>query len=448
MDRSGIPLYFSLPLGGGGLVLLMFTLLKTGGLSLGSLGDREALVFVLAGLAVLALGILAAENYGPEVIWACLLPVALALFVRVLCLDHITQDYELFLSRWAEAFRAGGGFDAVKENIGNYNAPYLYFLAAISYLKFPDLYAIKLFSILFDFLLAWGGLRLCRVFFPGDSLRPAAAFCVLLLLPTVILNGAYWGQCDSVYAAFVLHALASALDKKSASSVLLLSVAFSFKLQTVFLIPLWCALWFGGRIKFRHLLLFPVGYAATILPALALGKPLGDILGVYVGQMGEYADRLTLNAPSVYSLIPYGTQADLKAAPVWGIATAFVLVLALLAFLFFRRGLLSDSAFLTAGVVLAVGIPFLLPYMHERYFFLADVLTAVWAVSDPRRIFQAAGVQAASLSAYHAYLVLAYFCPLTIGELCFPLGAEALILAAVLFSTAVILYRQFGIKWR
>ena len=42
-----------------------------------------------------------------------------------------------------------GGFAAVKLPIGNYNAPYLYFLAAISYLPIPDLYLIKLFSILF-----------------------------------------------------------------------------------------------------------------------------------------------------------------------------------------------------------------------------------------------------------------------------------------------------------
>lgn len=440
MDRSGIRPYICLPLGGGGLLLLMLALLKTGGLTLGGLDDRVAVVFLLTALAVAALGILAAENYGPDVIWACLLPIALALFLRVLCLDHVTQDYELFLSRWAEAFRTGGGFDAVKENIGNYNAPYLYFLAAISYLKFPDLYAIKLFSILFDLVLAWGGLRLCSVFFPHGGLRPALAFCTLLLLPTVILNGAYWGQCDSVYAALALHAMASALDRKPASSVLLLSVAFSFKLQTVFLIPLWCVLWYGGRVKFRHLALFPVGYAVTILPALALGKPLGDILGVYAGQMGQYTDRLTLNAPSVYSLIPYGAEVDLSAASAAGIAAAFILVGALLFFLFFRRGRLTDQAILTAGVILAVGVPFFLPYMHERYFYPADVLTAVWAVSDPRRVFQAAGTQAASLGGYHAYLVLAYFCPLALAGLVFPLGAEALILAAVLVSSAAILY--------
>ena len=94
----------------------------------------------------------------------------------------------MFLSQWAAAFRDGGGFAAVKLPIGNYNAPYLYFLAAISYLPIPDLYLIKLFSILFDVVLAWGGFRLVRHFAPERPNRPLLCFCLLLLLPTVILK--------------------------------------------------------------------------------------------------------------------------------------------------------------------------------------------------------------------------------------------------------------------
>ena len=103
--------------------------------------------------------------------------------------------------------------------IGNYNAPYLYFLAAISYLPIPDLYLIKLFSILFDVVLAWGGFRLVRHFAPERPNRPLLCFCLLLLLPTVILNGAFWGQCDALYGALTLHALACALERRNRSSL-------------------------------------------------------------------------------------------------------------------------------------------------------------------------------------------------------------------------------------
>jgi len=444
MSRPGLKLYIALPLGIAGLALILFTLIKLGGLTQGDTADKLTVGLVLFALATLALLLTAVQGYSTALVWAFLFPIALALFLRVLCLDHSTQDYMLFLSPWAAAFRAGGGFAAVKDNIGNYNVPYLYFMAIISNFKLPDLYAIKLFSIFFDIILAWGGLRLTRVICGLNSLRPAAAFCLLLFLPTVVLNGAYWGQCDAIYAALVLHAIASALDKKPTSSVLLLAVAFSFKLQTIFLIPLWCILWYAGRVKIRHLLLFPAGYALTIAPALLLGKPLTDILGVYVGQMGEYTDRLTLNAPSLYALIPYGTQVNTALISRAGILAAFALVLLLLALLFPLRKRLEDGTILTAAVILAVGIPFLLPYMHDRYFYMADVLTLTWACTDPRRVFHAAGVQVASLGSYHAYLQLQYAFPVTLLGYTFSMGGEALIMLTVLLSAAVILRNELS----
>ena len=91
----------------------------------------------------------------------------------------------------------------------------------------------------------------------------------------MILNGAFWGQCDALYGALTLHALACALEGRNRSSLLLLGIAFSFKLQTVFVLPLWGGLWLLRRVRFRELLWFPAAYAATCVPALLLGKPLG-----------------------------------------------------------------------------------------------------------------------------------------------------------------------------
>lgn len=32
-------------------------------------------------------------------------------------------------------------------------------------------------------------------------------FAVVIMLPTVILNSAYWGQCDSIYTTFIILTL-------------------------------------------------------------------------------------------------------------------------------------------------------------------------------------------------------------------------------------------------
>ena len=345
MNRPSSPL----PRAAAGLFLLALSLLPAGSLSLGGPGAHAAVYFLLLALAGLALGLLFLSGLDRDRLLAALLPVGLALFLRALLLDYQSQDYQVFLSQWAAAFRDNGGFAAVKLPIGNYNAPYLYFLAAISYLPIPDLYLIKLFSVLFDVVLAWGGFRLVGQLCPGDRDRPLLCFCVLLLLPTAVVNGAFWGQCDALYGALVVHALACALEKRPCASLALLGVAFSFKLQTVFVLPLWGALVLLGWAPLRALLCFPAAYAATCVPALLLGKPLGDILGVYFGQAAEYAGYLNLNAPNLYAFLPHGAQVDTAVLSRLGIAAALVLALAVAALLWLRRRQADGRALLPSG---------------------------------------------------------------------------------------------------
>ena len=434
MSRSPSARTLSLACAAGGAVLLLLSLVRCAGLSHAPSRGFAACALVL--LFCLAAGLLYGASRSLDLVLRALPFLGLALLLRAVCLDHVTDDYVTFLSDWAAFFRENGGWAAVALPKGNYNAPYLYFLAAISYLPVYDLYAIKLFSVLFDVLLAWGGCRLIAAV-PGReggaAARAAAGFCLLLLLPTVVLNGSYWGQCDAIYGALCLHGLASGLSGKPRSSVVLAALAFSCKLQTVFLLPVWAVLWMSRRTRFRHLLWFPAACVLSVLPALALGKPLGDVLGVYFGQAAEYSAYLTLNAPSLYALIPYGAQVDVALAARVGILAAFALVLGVLGWLLLHRKELSRRAVFLAGVVFAIGVPLLLPHMHDRYFFLADVLTLTWACSHRRGVLPAVLTQIASLGAYHAYLLLRY---------AFPMGLGAILLLLALLWTLWALVRE------
>lgn len=389
-------------------------------------------VLLLALWLVLGVCLLHRAELPKALFWLCSAALLCALVLRVFALDHETGDYLNDFTNWFRLFRENGGFAAIHMPIGNYNAIYLYFMAAISYLPGRDLYLIKLLPIFCDLLLAFTGLRLSRILRPGKDKLAAGAFCLLLLLPTVVLNGAYWAQCDCAYGALAMLALTDTLDKHPARGVVWLALAFSIKLQAIFLVPLWCVLWYSGRVKFKHLWLFPLTYAATLLPALLLGKPLADTLGVYSGQMGLFNDRLTLNAPSVYALIPYGVEPDLVLWPKLGIAAAFVLVAGLLGGLFFFRKRLTDRIILTAAVILTIGVPLFLPYMHERYFFLAETLSVVWALGTWRRAPVAVLVQIAALGGYHAYLVLRYAFPMAWGAW--------MLIAALIWTTAELVW--------
>ena len=205
-----------------GTVLLAGTAWACLSLERGGPPDRIAVAAALLLLAVLALALLRWEGCGRDTLLILLLPVGAAMLLRTLSLDYAGTDYKNFLTHWYAYFQEHGGFQAVSHAVGDYNVPYLYFMAFISYLSAPDLYLIKLFSIIFDVILAWGCYRLVRSLTRErqGSAAPLIAFAAALLLPTVVLNGAYWGQCDVIYGALCIHAAALVLEGLDAGRLL------------------------------------------------------------------------------------------------------------------------------------------------------------------------------------------------------------------------------------
>ena len=101
-------------------------------------------------------------------------------------------------------------------------------MALFSYSRIRDLYLIKLLSIFFDVLLAWGGMRLVSRL-TDSPLRRIGCFFTILLLPTVFLNGAVWGQCDSIYVALAVLALADALEEHPVRAMVLLALSLRWR---------------------------------------------------------------------------------------------------------------------------------------------------------------------------------------------------------------------------
>ena len=356
--------------------------------------------------------------------------LALAFSLRALCLNYETLDYQNFLSVWVDFFRRNGGFAALSQPVGNYNIPYLYFLALFSYLPLDDLYLIKLLSIFFDLLLAWAAMGIVKKLggSPGQRL---AAFFLVLFLPTVVLNGALWGQCDSIYVALALMSIYWALDDRPVLSMLAMTLSFGFKLQAVFIMPVLAILWMQGKFKLRHFLIFPLAYVILVLPAVLLGRPFLETITLYFNQTGSIGSGLNYNSPSIFGIFWHVDNEAL--ASKLAIAAAFVFMLLVLLVCYVNRKRLSSRSMLTAAVLLAVGIPFLLPHMHDRYFFASDILTLTLACVCLRFSPAAVLAQFASLLGYHAYLKMRYLLPMSYGS-------WALIL--VLIMAAALLFRE------
>ena len=343
-------------------------------------------------------------------------------------MSHVTLDYEDFLSQWVDYYRQNGGFAALGDKIGNYNLPYLYFLAFFSYIGVNDLYLIKALSIVFDVILAWGAMQLIGVY-TASSAKRLTAFFLVLYWPTVILNGAYWGQCDSIYTAFAVISIYLALRSRGAAAMICIAVSFAFKLQAVFIMPIFVVLLIAKRVKLWHFVLFPVTYVVLMLPAVMAGYPLLDTITLYFDQMGTVGSALNYNSSSIYAL--FGNVSNESLASALGILAAFTLMGGVFLWAFMRRRYLNDWALLGCAVILAVGIPYLLPHMHERYFFVADILTLLLAVAAPEFMVLPVLCEFASLLGYHAYLKMRYLLPMSYGAV-----ALAVVLAGAVAYTA------------
>ncbi len=355
-----------------------------------------------------------------------------AFVLRYAAMDYETLDYIDWISRWVQHFRDNGVWAGLGTEIWacNYNVPYLYFLAIFSQLNIDDLYTVKLLSILFDILLAWGVLKIVSLFSESRG-RRMAAFLGTLWLPTVFLNGAYWGQCDSMYAALCLWSLYLVLTDRPWTSVIVYALSFSLKLQAIFLMPVFLVFIIARKMKFQHLLAFPVTYVLTILPAVIAGRSFTELLLLYYNNTDSIGTGLNYNSSSMYAISEF-PNLDLGLAAAIGIVLAFGLCAVIYFWLLLRQKDIDSSVILAAAMILCLGIPFFLPHMHDRYFFLADILAFTIAVAFPWESLLPVLVSFGSLLGYHAYLRLRYLLPMMYGgfAMLFALLLSILFLAA------------------
>lgn len=354
---------------------------------------------------------------------------AVTMMARVSMLDFVTADYVSFLSGWTAAFREGG-FAMLAQNVGDYNLLYQYALLLIANTPLYDLYLIKLFTVVFDYALAVAMMRAAGVY--GGERAKLPVLMLMMVLPTTLLGGACWGQCDSVYAFLVVMSFTMLGTDRPARAAAFLALAFAFKLQTIFVFPVVLLGLINKKYKLRHALVFAAAYIVTMIPALVAGRPFMDALSVYANQsMGQYYDRLTYNAPNLYLFFPMlefassqeftwmryipgldakGTNAyldadllpDLQHAALYA---CIVLTLIVVIYWLVHWREIDMSMTLEFALFFAIFLPFVMPKIHERYFYLADMLSILYAAKRSDRRFMPLLVVGASLMSYVPYLM-------------------------------------------
>ncbi len=323
------------------------------------------------------------------------------LIVRALLLHGSNEDMDVFRS-WLAVLQQHGATELLQTEFRtNYTPLYLYALIAGDAVlpHGADELIIKWGPMVFDYVGAFFAYRIVRLRY-REGLRPALAFAAVLLAPTVVLNSSYWGQIDSVWTAGLLACVYFVLIRREVAAFVAFGFALAIKVQGVFLLPVLVLLALRHRVRWRSFLIPPLVYLLAALPALLAGKPLRDVLGLYFDQAG-YFGELTLMAPNPYQWVPERLSGRLS-DPATALAVLVVAVVVVAA----ARAIVSldDEIILASSAISLVLVPFLLPHMHERYFYGADVFTIVLAFWATRWAAVAVLVQGVSLLAYAPFL--------------------------------------------
>ena len=337
-----------------------------------------------------------------------LLFTALMVAARGMMFSFPSYDMQVCLVPWFKQIKEAGGFASLAQNIGDYNLLYLTFLSALSYIDADPMLLIKLLSVSFDFLLAIAaGVLVYDHSRPEGRLgRAVLAYCAVLALPTVIINSAFWGQCDAMYTSFLLLCLMFLGRDRHRLAFVMYGIALALKLQAIFLLPFLLVYYYKKRrFSILNFLLVPIVMVLCAVPAMLAGRPLLDVFSIYVAQTGSYS-ALTLNYPNIYTLLmtPDGGYAMGYYQPLLG-----VLMLAAVLLLGFcycankapRAGFKSYLVFAAWSEFAAV---LLLPHMHERYGFALELILVVLAFCDRRLIPIAVGSAAVGIFSYMPFL--------------------------------------------
>ncbi len=327
----------------------------------------------------------------------------LALLLRKELLPIHSRDYDYFLSGWYNFIKSHGEIKALKYNFANYNEPYLYLLVLATYLPLLKITAIKSISILFDLILAGFVYLIVRIKYEKSYL-PIIAALIVLFLPTIFINSSLWAQSDSIYSAFSLGGLYFLLRKKPFWACIFFGAAFAFKLQAIFLFPLLFVLWMVGEIRLRYLFLIPLVYLAAIFPAYLLGRNFVDMLTLYLTQASYPSNTLSLHAPSLFQLIPVPAQQLLPWNHAGIVLTLSVVLILSFVILASKRNMTREIVVKLAFAFVLI-VPFLLPEMRERYFYLADVLSLIYVFYSPKYFYIPIFVQICSLESYLPFLM-------------------------------------------
>lgn len=334
--------------------------------------------------------------------------IIVGILLRVMLFQYVSNDYTEYLERWT-AILGREGFISLGDVWYNYTPLYMYVLLIISKLPINNLVGIKIFSMIFDLLLAWAAARAAGRF--RSTINPLIPFGIVWFTPTIVSNSGMWGQCDSIYAFFIVMCFLCLLEENSFKTMLWFSLAFALKLQSVFFAPVLLLMFFLKKIRFRDCLLIPAVYFAEIIPVWIAGRPLKSCLLIYLEQSQGKEPRLSSNYPNIFYLLMNDAYVELYKGPAILFTISVLLVLMYYVLKKCYKNGINKEILLETALATGTIIVFLLPGMHERYSYVTDLFAIIYGLTIPRKLHIPILRVGVSFLAYTTYFVHGEYLP-------------------------------------
>lgn len=374
------------------------------------------------------------KNFVTVLELALVLGVAVAGFVmRFAMKGFASADYNIYIGPWMEQIQQVGGLASIGMEIGNYPPLYMYLFAILSYLPCSYMTSVKVIGIVFDYILAVGcGLVVYQA--AKSKNKALLTYAVVLLLPTVAVDSGLWAQVDSIYGTFLIFSLLYLMQGKSLKSFVFYGLAFALKLQCLFLLPLYIVLWVKKKeMKLWHFLMIPGMYFLSVIPAWIAGRSLKDLLLIYFNHYGEYTTLLSFNRPNGYTLtVTDMLQEYISGAGSW---LTLGLLMVVMAFLAMKKDGLNDIHVIHAGLLMMMVVTFFLPFMHERYGYVADLLAVMYGIVYVKKFYVTILCVLCSLGGYVGFIT---------GTFPIPYVVLALGYLGAMYVVAADLYEKIG----
>lgn len=325
--------------------------------------------------------------------------IGMALILRLLLVPFTNYDTDGY-SRWYDFIVQNGIGSALGQNFAIYTPPYLYLLSLATLSKdlMPKILAIKLIPFFFDLANAFLIFKIMRLKYIAGKI-PYVGVAIFLLAPTVVMNSALWGQVDSIYTCFLLLTVFFLITGRPLPAMLAFGFALSVKAQAAFLGPFLLMMALKKRIPWYAFGCVALAYLTAMLPAMIAGRSLVDVLIVYLHQAAEL-EIMSHNAPNWYIFVPQSTY------PVsMPIGMLITIVVSMIWAYVHRNDPIEYENVLLAVLVSVALTPFLLPKMHDRYFYPADVFSILLAFCAPQFWFVPICYQVISSLVYAIFLV-------------------------------------------